>query len=987
MVVCSICGAIQLPMNLNRHEGKCQRFSSWSSSSSSSSSGFQSSVTISPNFDNFQSTTEYTDFLENEETGPDSPDMSPILSLRAKRLLLLRHFFGVPTDSPVTLNTKSNKYIELFRILKSLPKISLLNSISEKPESYSNFRSQTEERNDSNIMRLISELCPTRGKLKDFSKILEMAQVVSNTLKLTISKLKDRTTKENFHSVQVWHDRLFYYRRLDDVLRDEVFGDLQVDSRLTWNHPGARSMRYELSIQLESPGSTPVGLVFWSDSASPSNWSSVSFHPIMLRLINDPLDQYTLVGMIPTSPQSSKKSHVSSFKLCMIQRCWKVLFSTLPLRNNQPGLSVFRSSKNRWVTVRPWVFGFLGDLPELDGLSCLIQNQSSCRTCLAKGESMNPLRESCDLRNLEEEHSLCEAIKQIGKSDGAFGRITAKHEMIDELKKINRQPIPSILTDPRIRGFPIPTIEDLYHHCEGGVLENLKEHIFTVIQDEDSTEPNQTRLFEGDWNNYVSSCLRILSQKRFRYPGQHVMAQGYERSKKFGNFNARYSLSQDLPFMLHSIVRNRNNKGLLLMISYVCFRNMLQILSADQFHLEVAYDKVRKIFCYLYSKLISPKLSVGFHPKIHRIGCHMNWKELVEYGSFHRFACKTGEANLQPLKAYWNLIGGSSDEEFVRAVTRKINLQVNSNIDRPLHVTISEETPRTMKKSLSLFQKMDISQVTEENRDYLNLFGVDNRPSKCRMKIRLNRNSTFFEAKTISRDSFIWYISSDGTETGGVLLEIVYQSTTHQWICMVLEYKFCFFDHLLFNLPFWEKTSNVKLLQPEKILKQVPMIPDFGACFRAHSVGIHPSPVWLRTHLLLDSPAINTLVELPSDSLPSSSIEEFESPETFLSQSNEPLDEIINLMRRMTLNNYVQTTDPQEISETLTQLNSIAQSTSTLASGVNALKIRIKAQLLEALKEPASTQQSESANTSATITSRSKRVRRPPTALDDYHRS
>src|SRR3989338_5469750 len=98
MVVCSICGAIQLPMNLNRHEGKCQRFSSWSSSSSSSSSssGFQSSVTISPNFDNFQSTTEYTDFLENEETGPDSPDMSPILSLRAKRLLLLRHFFGVP---------------------------------------------------------------------------------------------------------------------------------------------------------------------------------------------------------------------------------------------------------------------------------------------------------------------------------------------------------------------------------------------------------------------------------------------------------------------------------------------------------------------------------------------------------------------------------------------------------------------------------------------------------------------------------------------------------------------------------------------------------------------------------------------------------------------------------------------------------------------------------------------------------------------------
>ena len=94
-----------------------------------------------------------------------------------------------------------------------------------------------------------------------------------------------------------------------------LFGDPEVDSRLTWGHPGSRTKNFERSIQLTYPGLTPVGLVFWSDSASPSNGPQISFHPIMLRLFNDPNDKYTLIGLIPSHSQSTKKSYTSYFKL------------------------------------------------------------------------------------------------------------------------------------------------------------------------------------------------------------------------------------------------------------------------------------------------------------------------------------------------------------------------------------------------------------------------------------------------------------------------------------------------------------------------------------------------------------------------------------------------------------------------------------------------------------------------------------------------
>jgi hypothetical protein len=298
-------------MNFARHEEKCRRLSEMATSSTRSD---MFRITEDDSFE-LDQTPESDPFIPNTENINDlGLLMSPTISLRAKHLLMLRHFFGVPTDIPRTqTNQKSNKYLEMHRIVRGLPKVSSVIAVT----STNNSRNLQSSQIDPDVLRMISELCPTEGKLKTLSSILERSHILesSPSLKLSMLQLKNRSTHPNFSCVKVWEDRFFYFRRLDDVLGNEVFGDVLVDSRLTWGHPGRRMKRFERSIQLQYPGCTPVGLASWSDSASPSIWSAVSFHQILVRLTNEPADKYTLVEQI-----SGNGDCVREFGYCLIEK-------------------------------------------------------------------------------------------------------------------------------------------------------------------------------------------------------------------------------------------------------------------------------------------------------------------------------------------------------------------------------------------------------------------------------------------------------------------------------------------------------------------------------------------------------------------------------------------------------------------------------------------------------------------------------------------
>src|SRR3989338_961899 len=342
MVRCSFCNSVQLPMNIARHEERCRRFSQ---PCTSAITNLEFATTENEYFDfDPAPTVEHEPILYAQEL-----DLlrSPKMSLRSKHLLMLRHFSGVPTDIPLAqVMQKSNKYLQMYRILRALPKVSTANAVL--PSSSPHIQSSQE---DPDLLRMLYELCSTQGKREIFASLLERAGISSPSLKRSMLLLTNRSTAQNFACVKVWEDRFFYFRRLDDVLRYEVFGDSQVDARLTWGHPGDRMKRFERLLQLRSPGCIPVGLIFWSDAASPSNWSSVSFHPILVRLTNDPADKYTLVGLIPAAPQSAKKSYVASFKIAMIQRCWKLLLSTAPLKQDQSELPLKRAATGKWIEV------------------------------------------------------------------------------------------------------------------------------------------------------------------------------------------------------------------------------------------------------------------------------------------------------------------------------------------------------------------------------------------------------------------------------------------------------------------------------------------------------------------------------------------------------------------------------------------------------------------------------------------------------------
>lgn len=223
-------------------------------------------------------------------------------------------------------------------------------------------------------------------------------------------------------------------------------------------------------------------------------------------------------------------------------------------------------------------------------------------------------------------------------------------------------------------------------------------------------------------------------------------------------------------------------------------------------------------------------------------------------------------------------------------------------------------------------------------------------------------------------------------------MEILYQPIQKEWICMVLEYQFCFFDQLLFNLPLWEKTSTVRLVEPERILKRIPMIPDFSSCLQSEAVGIHPSPVWLRTHSLLHSPALEDIYRqllTPQTSDSESSVNGTEEESTASTSgitnvsdstnTTTTIDDLTSLMSSCSLSlDYVKTTEPQVICSTLSELSSLSESMIRAeAAGASALIIRIRAQLLEAIQDR---------GRENLTPSRSKRVRRAPERLDDYER-
>ena len=191
-------------------------------------------------------------------------------------------------------------------------------------------------------------------------------------------------------------------------------------------------------------------------------------------------------------------------------------------------------------------------------------------------------------RNLRAERVLSTEVTNLAKqsSNGDCPttlRLTSKHPLVLSLLKSSKWPVKTIVSDSRFFSFPILQVDDLYHTCEGGLFDNILEHIFSVM-----TQHSSLNGFTGDWSNFVSLCLRILSQRRFAYVNQHRMRNGFETGKKFGNFNARHSLATDLPFMIHSVV-GRENVGLLLAIGYISLRTYLGTTSSLDYHLKARY--------------------------------------------------------------------------------------------------------------------------------------------------------------------------------------------------------------------------------------------------------------------------------------------------------------------------------------------------------------------------------------------------------------
>lgn len=149
-----------------------------------------------------------------------------------------------------------------------------------------------------------------------------------------------------------------------------------------------------------------------------------------------------------------------------------MLLKTAPLKTNTETLEVFSTLEKRKLKIKPFIYGLLGDMPELDSYALKVAKPNACRTCYDDGT----------VRNLIMEYYLNKSsINLVRIALEANAVLSPKMQpQFQLLKEISMHPIKSALSPHLIGGIP-PLIDDLDHTFESGVGENIFKHILKTM--------------------------------------------------------------------------------------------------------------------------------------------------------------------------------------------------------------------------------------------------------------------------------------------------------------------------------------------------------------------------------------------------------------------------------------------------------------------------------------------------------------------------
>lgn len=325
-----------------------------------------------------------------------------------------------------------------------------------------------------------------------------------------------------------------------------------------------------------------------------------------------------------------------------------------------------------------------------------------------------------------------------------------------------------------------------------------------------------------------------------------VMASGFDFGKKMTNFDARRTLMNDLPFLLHALLPT-NHPTLQLTIIYLSFRNLVEEATVTDVSKKEVYERLRNLFCLLYNQLIGPHLKMKSHPKIHRIEKHLSWDAISQFGCFGEWRTKTGESLLKPYKVLWHDIGGASLENFNRAIIRSFNTQYAS-MKRPLHLE-QKSAPFHCDKIIAFKISKRLNGVRSSS---LSLLNPVQRISILETAEKLRMPGTDLP---ISRDCFVKLYRNDpnaGSDTRyGVVLEFLFNCNF--WQAMISLYQYEGRDEIMFNLKSFRHANRVILIDlREYKIKKKSMIPNLRCIisdgrFVNSDVPVDIPKIWLRS--------------------------------------------------------------------------------------------------------------------------------------------
>lgn len=827
--VCSICGRSFWSNNLRVHQSSCRRKNLFRNRDQTQ----HSAIDADQEYESYESF-DY-DTQETEPTISQPDDQITAINAKNAHIVLLRRYFHLNLEHRCQNISTKNVYCTFISISsKYIPsKQFKMQSNWEKGPDLSLINGE--------VVEIISKLAHSQSQMDLLKKLLQY----SNSTDFFQHEMNyvSSLTSSGFERIEVWPDSFFWFRRLDLVITKEFFSDKILEQRYVWERDDQRWKDVSNLIQHTYSDARPFGLVFYSDKATPSSWVSTSFHPLFVRSCNDPEGKYTLLGLFPTKIITNKKSHKSYIKLAIKHKCLEIILNTAPVNHDSTTLTVYSALEEKKIKLKPFIYGLLGDLPELDDWALKYSKPTACRSCYNVDEDLSIVKSSPRIRNLVLEYNLKKsAFKTIRVALEANATAQPKKDpQFILLKQMNMHAIKPALCPKLIGGIP-PLIDDLDHTFESGVGENIRENIFKCLPSS-LGQP-------GDFDNLVSTFLRILAQPRFRYPGQLIMASGFEFGKKIANFDARRSLLCDLPFLLKALVSD-DHPALHLAIIYLSFRNLIEDVTVADESKKPLFEKARILFCYLYDKLIGPFLKQKAHPKIHRISAHLSWDSVRRFGSMGEWRTKTGESMLRRYKILWHQIGGGSLDNYNRAIIRTFNSDFAST-KRPLHVE-TKQPPYQSDKMIAYKRSKRLTGVREFNLKFLNpvlKICIIETAEKLRMP---------GTALPIHRDSFIRISpnrttsaeeESSTTKMRGIVLEFLLNSD--HWAALVSIYRCEGKDDVMFGLKKFSCLGQRKVLDLRNYsIRKKSMIPDLRCVidngqFTKTDIPLEIPQIWLR---------------------------------------------------------------------------------------------------------------------------------------------